>query len=137
MFALICRKVFIKSLFIKQSVTELYTFLSRTELLVRSCLIIWFFLCLFRINIQQLLLFSTFIKMPTVVLIPLLATYTSEQVVSLITDGVGAARYTVQVVLLSALLNGEPLFEWNYLAALLLVCIGIYLVNRAPQEKQA
>jgi len=39
--------------------------------------------------------------------------------------------------LLSALLNGEPLFEWNYLAALLLVCIGIYLVNRAPQEKQA
>ena len=27
-------------------------------------------------------------------------------------------------VLLSALLNGEPLFEWNYLAALLLVCIG-------------
>ena len=43
----------------------------------------------------------------------------------------------VMNVLLSALLNGEPLFEWNYLAALLLVCIGIYLVNRAPQEKQA
>ena len=30
----------------------------------------------------------------------------------------------VMNVLLSALLNGEPLFEWNYLAALLLVCIG-------------
>ncbi len=28
-------------------------------------------------------------------------------------------------VLLSALLNGEPLFEWNYLAALVLVCSGI------------
>ena len=55
-------------------------------------------------SLDKLLLFSTFIKMPTVVLIPLLATYTSGQVVSLITDGVGAARYTVQVVLLSALL---------------------------------
>ena len=43
----------------------------------------------------------------------------------------------VMNVLLSALLNGEPLFEWNYLAALLLVCIGIYLVNRAPQEAKA
>ena len=40
-------------------------------------------------------------------------------------------------VLLSAVLNGEPLFEWNYLAALVLVCIGIYLVNRAPQETKA
>ena len=38
-------------------------------------------------------------------------------------------------VLLSAVLNGEALFEWNYLAALALVCVGIYLVNRAPQEK--
>ena len=55
-------------------------------------------------SLDKLLLFSTFIKMPTVVLIPLLATYTSGQVVSLITDGVGAARYTVQVVLLSSLL---------------------------------
>ena len=34
-------------------------------------------------------------------------------------------------VLLSALLNGEPLFEWNYLAALVLVCIGIFLVSPA------
>lgn len=33
-------------------------------------------------------------------------------------------------VLLSALLNGEPLFEWQYLAALVLVCVGIYLVNK-------
>ena len=39
------------------------------------------------------------------------------------------------VMLLSAVLNGEALFEWNYLAALALVCVGIYLVNRAPQEK--
>ncbi len=38
-------------------------------------------------------------------------------------------------VLLSALLNGEPLFEWNYLVALVLVCGGIFLVNRAPQPK--
>lgn len=36
-------------------------------------------------------------------------------------------------VLLSALLNGEPLFEWQYLAALALVCVGIWLVNR-PQK---
>ena len=43
----------------------------------------------------------------------------------------------VMNVLLSAVLNGEPLFEWNYLAALVLVCIGIYLVNRAPQEAKA
>lgn len=42
-------------------------------------------------------------------------------------------------VLLSALLNGEPLFEWNYLVALALVGVGIWLVNRpAPvKEKQA
>ena len=39
-------------------------------------------------------------------------------------------------VLLSALLNGEPLFEWNYLAALVLVCIGIFMVNRAPQTQE-
>ena len=38
--------------------------------------------------------------------------------------------------LLSAMLNGEPLFEWNYLAALVLVCIGIFLVNRAPQTQE-
>lgn len=38
-------------------------------------------------------------------------------------------------VLLSAVLNGEPLFRWNYLVALLLVCGGIVLVNRAPRPK--
>ena len=38
-------------------------------------------------------------------------------------------------VLLSAVLNGEPLFRWNYLVALLLVCGGIVLVNRAPCPK--
>ncbi|MFR2962314.1 MAG: hypothetical protein ACLTK9_10435 [Subdoligranulum sp.] len=38
-------------------------------------------------------------------------------------------------VLLSALLNGEPLFEWNYLAALVLVCIGIFLVSRARRRR--
>lgn len=37
----------------------------------------------------------------------------------------------VMNVLLSALLNGEPLFEPQYAAALALVCLGIYLVNRA------
>ena len=37
-------------------------------------------------------------------------------------------------VLLSALLNGEPLFEWQYLAALALVCAGIWLVNRPGKE---
>ena len=40
-------------------------------------------------------------------------------------------------VLLSALLNGEPLFEWQYIAALALVCVGIFLVNRAPQPKES
>ena len=40
-------------------------------------------------------------------------------------------------VLLSALLNGEPLFEWQYIAALVLVCVGIFLVNRAPQPKES
>ena len=38
-------------------------------------------------------------------------------------------------VLLSAVLSGEAPFAWNYLAALALVCVGIYLVNRAPQKK--
>lgn len=38
-------------------------------------------------------------------------------------------------VLLSAVLNGEPLFRWNYLVALALVCAGIVLVNRAPASK--
>lgn len=38
--------------------------------------------------------------------------------------------------LLSALLNGEPLFEWQYLAALALVCGGIFLVNR-PRKAAA
>lgn len=41
----------------------------------------------------------------------------------------------VMNVLLSALLNGEPLFQWNYLAALVLVCGGIFLVNRAPRPR--
>lgn len=36
-------------------------------------------------------------------------------------------------VLLSAALNGEPLFEPQYLAALVLVCAGIWLVNK-PQK---
>ena len=40
-------------------------------------------------------------------------------------------------VRLSALLNGEPLFEWQYIAALALVCGGIFLVNRAPQPKES
>ncbi|MGN0984218.1 MAG: DMT family transporter [Gemmiger sp.] len=37
-------------------------------------------------------------------------------------------------VLLSALLNGEPLFEVQYLAALALVCAGIFLVNKPKKE---
>lgn len=40
----------------------------------------------------------------------------------------------VMNVLLSAALNGEPLFEWQYLAALALVCAGIYLVNRSGEK---
>ena len=36
----------------------------------------------------------------------------------------------VVTTLLSALLNGEPLWQWQYLAALALVCTGILLVNR-------
>ena len=39
-------------------------------------------------------------------------------------------------VLLSALINGEPLFRWQYLGALVLVCIGIWLVNKAPSKKE-
>ena len=39
-------------------------------------------------------------------------------------------------VLLSAVLNGEPLFEWQYLAALALVCVGIWLVNKAPGKER-
>ena len=39
-------------------------------------------------------------------------------------------------VLLSALINGEPLFRWQYLEALVLVCIGIWLVNKAPAKKE-
>ena len=38
-------------------------------------------------------------------------------------------------VLLSALINGEPLFRWQYLGALVLVCIGIWLVNKAPSKR--
>ena len=40
-------------------------------------------------------------------------------------------------VLLSALLNGEPLFRWQYLASLVLVCAGIWLVNKAPAGKES
>lgn len=40
----------------------------------------------------------------------------------------------VVTTLLSALLNGEALFEWQYLVALALVCVGIVLVNR-PAKK--
>ena len=39
-------------------------------------------------------------------------------------------------VLLSAVLNGEPLFRWQYLGALVFVCIGIWLVNKAPAKKE-
>ena len=40
-------------------------------------------------------------------------------------------------VLLSAVLNGEPLFRRQYLAALVFVCVGIWLVNKAPAKKEA
>lgn len=40
----------------------------------------------------------------------------------------------VMNVLLSAVLNGEPLFEWQYAAALVLVCIGIFLVNKPKRH---
>lgn len=40
-------------------------------------------------------------------------------------------------VLLSAALNGEALFERQYLIALVLVCAGIWLVNRAPAKKES
>ncbi|MFR6093086.1 MAG: hypothetical protein ACLUIR_07160 [Faecalibacterium prausnitzii] len=33
-------------------------------------------------------------------------------------------------------LNGEPLFRWQYLAALVFVCVGIWLVNKAPAKKE-
>ena len=39
-------------------------------------------------------------------------------------------------VLLSAVLNGEPLFRWQSLAALGFVCVGIWLVNKAPAQKE-
>ena len=39
-------------------------------------------------------------------------------------------------VLLSAVLNGEPLFRWQYLAALVFVCVGIWLVNKAPAKRR-
>ena len=39
------------------------------------------------------------------------------------------------IVLLSALLNGEPLFRWQYMGALVLVCVGIWLVNKAPKKE--
>ena len=39
-------------------------------------------------------------------------------------------------VLLSAVLNGEPLLRWQYLAALVFVCVGIWLVNKAPAKKE-
>ena len=39
-------------------------------------------------------------------------------------------------VLLSAVLNGEPLFRFQYLAALVFVCVGIWLVNKAPAKKE-
>lgn len=42
----------------------------------------------------------------------------------------------VVTVLLSALLNGETLLDWRYLAALVLVCIGICLVNRCTAASQ-
>ena len=38
-------------------------------------------------------------------------------------------------VLLSALLNGAPLFRWQYMGALVLVCVGIWLVNKAPKKE--
>ena len=37
-------------------------------------------------------------------------------------------------VLLSAVLNGEPLLRWQYLAALVFVCVGIWLVTRPKGE---
>lgn len=40
-------------------------------------------------------------------------------------------------VLLSAVLNGEPLFRWQYLAALVFVCVCIWLVNKAPAKRRA
>ena len=39
-------------------------------------------------------------------------------------------------VLLSAVLNGEALWRWQYLGALVFVCVGIWLVNKAPARKE-
>ena len=39
-------------------------------------------------------------------------------------------------VLLSAVLNGEPLFRWQYLAALVFVCVGIWLVTSPAKGGQ-
>ncbi len=50
---------------------------------------------------DKVLLFCTFVKMPIVVLIPLLVTFTSGQVVNLITANVGAIEFAVQVAILS------------------------------------
>ena len=52
-------------------------------------------------------------------------------------DSIFGLIIPIMNVLLSALLNGEPLFEWQYIAALALVCVGIFLVNRAPQPKES
>ena len=40
-------------------------------------------------------------------------------------------------VALSAIFLGEPLLRWSYLAALVLVCIGIWLVTRPPGAAKA
>lgn len=42
----------------------------------------------------------------------------------------------VVTTLLSAVLNGEPLFEWQYIGALVLVCVGIFLVNKPRKTPQ-
>ena len=39
-------------------------------------------------------------------------------------------------VLRSAVLNGEPMCRWQYLAALVFECVGIWLVNKAPAKKE-
>ena len=70
---------------------------------------------------DKVLLFSTFIKMPVVVLIPLLTTLISGQVVSLITSNADVLKFTIYVVMLSGsvlamhLLNKfvESKIEWR------------------------
>ncbi len=70
---------------------------------------------------DKVLLFSTFIKMPVVVLIPLLTTLISSQVVNLITQNVEVIEFTIEVLLLSSsilimhLLNKfvESKIEWR------------------------